>query len=288
MYVNTYCLAHHLAAGLSDLGKSCEEIDRHFVLEDSWRGLPQFTYRTDIEIFVGVDQTITNLRDRGHKKLHEVQFTKYCQRKAFIRTCADNEESTRFDIKPPLLVTDIVPSAEIVREKWVSSPPLWLSNYDACAQNNLEIIQSTDRSIGSLLQTRKKVYIFGAPMTQIMLAQSGIGCKYEEKDADAPAIPTYYVLRCNAEVPKEDVSALKSSMAQYYNEIYSSATEIKSSGFALPRNYARLALSSGQPNPFPEIYPAEKVNLCAASDIGQTLTDRYQDMLMRHHQNCGP
>ena len=275
MYVNTFCLAHHLAIGLAASNKSAADIDQHFVLDDWWRGSPTFMYRTDIEIFVGVDEAIERLRCRGHKILEKVKFTNYDQHSVFTRTLNNAGDH-------PIVVTDIITTAKKLREDWKKKSPAWLPRYGASDPATLEICNSWSRTIGSLIEKRKKIYIFGAPMTQILLAQSGSKGSYIARKASAPAIPTYYVFRCNAGVPDADIRELKTAIERYYAIIFGSDDAVRESGIALPRDYARLAMSSGQPNPFPEIYRATGPN-AAPPDEG-LLTERYAEMLKRHHQ----
>lgn len=273
MYLNTYCLAHHLAERIRDRAR----IDAQLILDDWWRGSPRFRYRTDIEIFVGVDDSIAKLEARGHKDLRTVEFTQYCQGAVFTRRRTDQHADN------PILVTDIEPTAQKLRAEWQENPPAWLSEYGVTRPDELEICSAWSRSIGSLHESRRKIYVFGAPMTQILTVQSGGDTQpYQTRDAGSDAIPTFYIFRCNAPLPENDVSLLCEAIRQYYAAIFSSDAAVKQSGIKLPQNYARLALSSGQANPFPEIYPASASAPLEMDSLADELTDRYFQILRRH------
>jgi len=277
MYVNTYCLAHHLASGLKRLGLGAEAIDRHFVSDDWWRGCPTFMYRTDIEIFVAVDLVLKRLGALGHSVPEKVAFTRYRQEWVFTR---DNRASAA---GKPILVTDTEPTVDILKSSWGKSPPSWLASYGVGDVKDLEVCTAWSRSIGTFFEERKKIYVFGAPMTQIMYSQSIASPEYTCQKASISPIKTYFAFRCNAGVRDADLRTLSSALANYFQELFSKPDPVLASGYSLPRNYARFAMSSGQPNPFPEVYPASGAAQPRKTSRGRDLPQRYYDILKRHH-----
>ena len=76
MYVNTFCLAYHLVASLR---ASNPLLQPNVIRNEWWQGRPQFTYRTDIEIFVAVDTTKVEIKHEGHRIDDDqvIEFTRY-------------------------------------------------------------------------------------------------------------------------------------------------------------------------------------------------------------------
>ncbi|MDB5470161.1 MAG: hypothetical protein JWR84_1721 [Caulobacter sp.] len=285
VYLNTFCLAHHLAACFAEKGVGADDIRQHFVRNDWWHGRPRFNYKTDIEIFVGVEETIDDLKKSGHQigGIQMIEFTSYNVAHVFQRLDGNGNPRPNSNGLPPIIVTDVYTTAKLFRESICDgslSAPGILTSADA---ESAVIRNSWDREIGDFFAENPKIYLFGAPMTHILLENSKNFCsapKYEKQDIAMKSIKTYYVMRCNSPIRDGMVISLGKAIKEYYDYLYSHTDAVDPS---LPDRYARIALTSGEANPFPEIYQFERS--AGPRPLTQTasLVDRYRDILARHH-----
>jgi hypothetical protein len=274
MYLNTFCFAYHLASYLSQRGMTPKELDFQFVNDEWWRGHPTFMYRTDIEIFVAVEEMVQKLASQGHKILERIPFTKYSQAHVFFRLGPRGAGE-------PIIVTDVPQTVAIMKKQWGASPPSWVQQWSIKDIAGLDVRQAWSRTISDLFDRRPKIYAVSAPMTQILLARStGSQKKYEATGAQTQPIQTFYVLRCNPGVPPQHVKALADGISDYYRLVLNPKFNNSLIDDKLADAYARLAMTGGQPNPFPEVYPgSDQAPGVANGELGR----RYAAILDRHH-----
>jgi hypothetical protein len=276
MYLNTFCFAYHLANSLAKKG-SPDRLNLNFVTDEWWREHPTFMYRTDVEIFVAVRSTIKKLAAKGHNDLREVEFTKYAQAYLFSR----NGRQTSSTVSP-FIVTDIPQTVELLKTEWSRTSPQWLQRLNISDVTRMPVRSAWDRHIGDLFDSSPKIYAFSAPMTHLFFAQSsGSSPKYALIDETTAPIPTYYVIRCNTGVPLQHVRAIEQAILAYYSVVFDPLQAAQVIDARLAEKYAQMAITSGQPNPFPEVYPGDAA---AGLAKGAGLADRYVEILNRHHR----
>ena len=243
LYVNTFCLAYHLAA-LVAVRFGSEAVRDHFIRHDWAHGMPAFTYRSNIEIFVGVHETLKKLEELGHdsKSFQSVAFTGYSLKRIFVRKDRPHEG-------PMLLITDVRENAQRLLRSWREVPPN-LGDIGTIDPDPQMIRDSRDRGLHDFFDDCRKMYLFSAPMEWLLELQTGD--KYLVCPIPTEVIDTAYLFRCNLPISASRVKELQRAVRDYYGLIYSDQME----QFVSPdmaNHYGRIANSSGQPNPFPEV-----------------------------------
>ena len=283
VYLNTFCLTYDLAALLSG-SPAPRSADALFRRHDWWTGLPQFTYRRDIEIFVAVDSMIQKARADGHdiQSRQIVRFTRYDVKKVFVRKRAKGAPRPR----KWLLVTDVPQSSQELVSAWQRRRPAWLKQFGNFRLTSNDIRLSIDRELHDLFANDGKVYLFSAPMAYVLKQQSqpASRAKYIEQNAGMKPIDTYFVFRCNTDVDPAKIRLLRDATAAYYRLLLGATRPQHYLHPQVAREYGRIASTVGQPQPFPEIHDPRHAAAAVRSPANNAiLVKRYADILLDHH-----
>jgi hypothetical protein len=283
VYLNTFCFTYDLAsllsAGAGEPGT--DALGGNFRRHDWWRGLPEFTYRRDIEIFVAVAGMIGDAKNEGHdiQSQHVVRFTRYDVKRVFVRKRSPSAA------KKWLLVTDVPQAAQQLVEAWTLKRPPWLRQFGSIQLTLNDIRLSFRRELHDLFADDGKIYLFSAPMAYVLRQQSARNDprdKYIEERAGMKPIDTFFVFRCNSGVNPEIVRQLRTAITHYYHLIFNARQPWHYLHPKLALEYGRIATTVGQPQPFPEIHQLRPM-VTRKHSSRPDLIKRYAQILLDHH-----
>ena len=283
VYLNAFCFAYDLAALLADGARPTvpDALGGNLLRHDWWRGLPEFTYRRDIEVFVATRGMISQAKTEGHDigPQHSVRFTRYDVKRVFVR------KRPALPARKWLLVTDVPQTSEELLEDWKTKRPRWLSKLGTFQLCKDDIRLSFQRELHDLFAEDGKIYVFSAPMAYVLKQQSAPNdpaAKYVEIGAGAKPIDTFYVFRCNSGVDPAKLKELRAAVAGYYRLIFGTKQPERFLHPNVASEYARIASTVGQPQPFQELHlstatmPRKPKNKALIAQYGQILLDHHR------------
>jgi len=278
VYLNGFCFAYDLAALLSGCTKqtSPDPLGGNFRRHDWWRGLPEFTYRRDIELFVATKTMISQAIAEGHDigPQHCVLFTRYDVKWVFVR-------NRKMPAKRWLVVTDVPQTSEELLDAWKSNRPGWLSKLGNVQLSKDDIRKSFQRELHDLFADDGKIYIFSAPMAYMFKQQSAhADARYKAIRAGAQPIDTYYVFRCNSGVDPARLKELRTAIADYYGLIFGTKQPELYLHPNVASEYGRIASTVGQPQPFSGIHLSPGA---LSGQKSKAMVAEYGRILRDHH-----
>jgi hypothetical protein len=286
VYLNTFCFTYDLAALLSDgpVSVGANPLGGNFRRHDWSRGeggLPEFTYRRDIEIFVAVDRMLKHAENMGHdidRRRHRVLFTRYDVKRVFVR----KRTGTSAGVRKCLLITDLPQNAEELLDEWKIKPPRGqLKKFRHLRLVDMRL--SSKRELHDLFADDNKLYLFGAPMAYVLkqLAGNVPGAKYIELKAGMKPVDTFFVFRCNSGVDPQRLQKLRDAVDEYYRLIFGAK---QPEVFLHPKvawEYGRIASTMGQPHPFHEV---QEPATAPTKKVMAGMNERYAKILLDHHR----
>lgn len=284
VFMNTFCFAHHLAqTAAQNLPNPTEEYFRTRFIRHDWSNLlPSFTYTSDVEMFVGLDEAIIEARSQGHmiQDFAVFPFTDYNQSEIFVRrypTQSQNSEKT-------YLITDVEVTARSMLKRWKEEGRLPLemtAELPNLKPQDIIIRSSSSRCIRDLVGTHQKIYLMSAPMSWYFSQNK---TKYTSIPITSEPVSTNIVIRANSGIAEKQVNHFIKDLKTYYSSIYNGGSNVDLINEDLCKAYARMAKTIGQQHPFPDLAapPAYR-----PKDVDEPPSIRYQKILDKHHNEPG-
>jgi hypothetical protein len=301
VFLNTYCLAHHLGKLIVAGGNhSCDDVADALHQQRHWGSAAasaehaiqlSFTEKHEIELFIATRDMLESLTESN--EIWYVPFTRYKLHSLLLHrekalTAANNpkcvpdkwrlKDLTEFlekgAIEQVYVVTDIRPTANLVVEQISAKVHTKFVRFD--------IKDYSSRQEADFYDETPKLYVFSAPLLELMLQRKQKYFQIDVKDL-GPA-ETFVGAKVRIGTPPKDIETVLGSVSRYYAELYALAPRANHQSVpdwweGAAEQYSRAARSSMQPDPF-GYFSRGKATMLAKDG-------RYFDILHRHHQTPG-
>ncbi len=304
VYINTFCLAYHLA----ELLDGRVENMRHYLVPHDWsQGIPHFLHTADVEFFIATEPMIEEVREQTNC-VEGREFTKYRVGSIFVnrarlKRTLDHELSDIQDIeslealvrlllsirniKDLIVITDVPQSARLFAEELEKLFAKFSTSGSSVKNITIRIRGYWQRDMTDLFERIiPKIYLFSAPIAAIFEDRRA---RYIPIDIDksVPNIPTFVAARYAADIEDIEVQKMLDCIETYYKNLFDAAADavrcnsVPKWAKNLSCYYGRHAESSRQMNPFSQFG-------ALLSDDGHPTNVKARDLeylkiLDRHH-----